>query len=83
MGTPATSYIDRCRGARPAFCLAALAAAALCALGAHANSAERILSGCEVDYPPFCLVKEDGQADGFSVALMREGGFRVSPEITK
>ena len=72
MGTPATSYIDRCRGARPAFCLAALAAAALCALGAQANPPDRILSGCEVDYPPFCVVQEDGRADGFSVSLMRE-----------
>ncbi len=28
-------------------------------------------SGCEVDYPPFCLVGGDGTADGFSVELMQ------------
>jgi two-component system sensor histidine kinase EvgS len=41
-------------------------------LGAQANPPDRILSGCEVDYPPFCVVQEDGRADGFSVSLMRE-----------
>ena len=72
MGTPATSYSVRSRRASLARSLTAFAAAALGALRAQADLPDLILSGCEVDYPPFCLVKEDGRADGFSVALMRE-----------
>jgi ABC-type amino acid transport substrate-binding protein/signal transduction histidine kinase/CheY-like chemotaxis protein len=30
-----------------------------------------VLSGCEVDYPPFCFVDESGAAAGFSVELLR------------
>ncbi|MBN2711866.1 MAG: transporter substrate-binding domain-containing protein [Planctomycetes bacterium] len=30
-----------------------------------------ILSGCEIDYPPFCIVKDGNKADGFSVELLR------------
>ena len=30
-----------------------------------------IISASEISYPPFCVVDEDGQADGFSVELMR------------
>jgi len=41
-------------------------------LWAQANPPDHFLSGCEINYPPFCLVQEDGRADGFSVALMRE-----------
>lgn len=46
-----------------------------------------LLSGCEHDYPPFCIVHPDGRADGFSVELMRaalkamgrEVSFRTGP----
>ena len=37
----------------------------------EATQRPRILSGSEVDYPPFCLVDADGNPDGFSVELMR------------
>lgn len=30
-----------------------------------------VLAGCEPDYPPYCIVTEDGKADGFSVELLR------------
>ena len=34
-------------------------------------SAETIKSASELDYPPFSVVNEDGEADGFSVELLR------------
>lgn len=40
--------------------------------GVRADSA-MISSGCDYDYPPYCLVTKDQQADGFSVALLRAG----------
>ncbi len=51
------------------------------------SAAPPLRSGCEVDYPPFCIVHEDGRADGFSVELlraaldkmMREVSFRTGP----
>lgn len=47
----------------------------------------RITVGSELDYPPYALVTKDGQADGFSVDLMKatcdavgiEPTFRVGP----
>lgn len=30
-----------------------------------------ILSACEVDYPPFCIVEPGGRVDGFAVELLR------------
>ncbi len=46
-----------------------------------------VRSGCEVDYPPFCIVQADGASTGFSVELMqaalgamgREVSFRTGP----
>lgn len=46
-----------------------------------------ILSASEYDFPPFCIVTEDNQADGFSVELLRaalkamgrEVSFRIGP----
>lgn len=46
-----------------------------------------VQSASELDYPPFCLVKPDGSADGFSVDLLkavihvsgREVSFKVGP----
>jgi ABC-type amino acid transport substrate-binding protein len=59
---------------KPFIPLAALASLLLASLPAPlpADSAEPLRSGCEYDYAPFCLVREDGQADGFSVELLRE-----------
>ncbi len=39
-------------------------------------------SGCEVDYPPFCIVHEDGRADGFSVELLRATLARMGREVS-
>jgi len=36
----------------------------------HAGT-ETILSASEANYPPFCIIGEDNQADGFSVELLR------------
>jgi PAS domain S-box-containing protein len=43
----------------------------------------RILkSASELDYPPFCLVKKDGSADGFSVELLKAVTQTVGLDIT-
>ncbi len=39
-------------------------------------------SGCEVDYPPFCIVHEDGRADGFAVELMRAALGKMMREVS-
>ncbi len=41
-----------------------------------------IRSGCEIDYPPFCIVHEDGRADGFSVELLREALSKMGRDVT-
>ncbi len=41
-----------------------------------------VLSGCEPDYPPFCMVTPEGQADGFSVELLRAALKAVGREAT-
>lgn len=61
--------------------LACLAAAVSCWLPAQEEPPEHILSGCEVDYPPFCLVHDDGRADGFSVELMRESLAKMGRSV--
>ena len=40
-----------------------------------------IRSGCEPDYPPYCIVAEDGHADGFSVELLRASLQAVGREV--
>jgi len=40
------------------------------AIGAQA-SRPAILSGCEYDYPPYCIVNPDNSVTGFSVELLR------------
>ena len=40
-----------------------------------------VLSGCEPDYPPYCLVTADGRADGFSVELLRAALQAVGREV--
>jgi ABC-type amino acid transport substrate-binding protein/nitrogen-specific signal transduction histidine kinase len=39
-------------------------------LGAQKNPAP-LRSGCEYDYPPYCIVNPDGSVTGFSVELLR------------
>ena len=41
-----------------------------------------LTSGCEVDYPPFCIVDEEGQAGGFSVELLRAAMARMDREVS-
>ncbi|MGZ0709086.1 transporter substrate-binding domain-containing protein [Coraliomargarita sp. W4R53] len=40
-----------------------------------------ILSGCESDYPPYCIVTPDNRADGFSVELLRAALKAVGREV--
>ncbi len=40
-----------------------------------------VLSGCEPDYPPFCIVTPDNQADGFSVELLRAALKAMGREV--
>lgn len=40
-----------------------------------------IQAGCEIDYPPFCIVDENGNADGFSVELLRAALEAVGREV--
>ncbi len=41
-----------------------------------------VISGCEYDYPPFCIVDEDGLAGGFSVELMRAALHAMGHDVT-
>lgn len=45
------------------------------------NFHRTIVVASEPDYPPFCIVNEDGQADGFSVELIREAARVMNIEI--
>ncbi len=47
-----------------------------------APAAEVITSGCEIDYPPFCIVHPDGRVDGFSVELLRAALRAMGREVT-
>lgn len=49
---------------------------------AQDTTSSLIRSGCEVDYPPFCIVHEDGRADGFAVELLREALAKMGREVT-
>jgi len=54
------------------FCLLAISTSGSSAVGEDAGALRpAIRSGSEIDYPPFCIVKADGRADGFSVELMQ------------
>lgn len=51
--------------------------------GTAARAGDTIVSaGCEYDYPPFCIVRPDGQADGFSVELLRAVLAQMGREVT-
>ena len=39
-------------------------------------------SGCEYDYPPFCIVEESGRANGFSVELLRAALQAMNRDVT-
>jgi len=49
---------------------------------AEETRAPPVSSGCEIDYPPFCIVHEDGRADGFSVELMRAALGKMGRKVT-
>jgi two-component system sensor histidine kinase EvgS len=67
----------------PRCALAILSLLWLCVAGIAQEEAKAPLrSGCEVDYPPFCIVHEDGQADGFAVELMRAALAKMGREVT-
>lgn len=40
-----------------------------------------IKSGCEYDYPPYCIVKEDGTTTGFSVDILRAALRAMGKEV--
>ncbi len=41
-----------------------------------------ITSGCEINYPPFCIVDDEGRAGGFSVELMRAALSAMDRAVT-
>ncbi|MBM4289564.1 MAG: transporter substrate-binding domain-containing protein, partial [Deltaproteobacteria bacterium] len=55
---------------------------AVCMGEARAADKPPILSGCEIDYPPFCLVDADGRAYGFSVELFQAALQAMGREVT-
>ena len=46
------------------------------------SSGPAIRSGCEYDYPPFCIVEESGRANGFSVELLRAALQAMNRDVT-
>ncbi len=46
------------------------------------NSSAVISSGAEIDYPPFSIVNDAGEASGFSVELMRAALAAMRREVT-
>ena len=65
-------------------CVLSLAAGLLFPLQSFSDemTALTVSSGCEIDYPPFCIVHEDGRADGFSVELMRAALGKMGGKVT-
>ncbi|MGM0530811.1 MAG: transporter substrate-binding domain-containing protein [Bacteroidota bacterium] len=55
----------------PASFLTGTSSSAISGAMQYENTQEPIIVGCEKDYPPFCFVNENGEADGFSVELFR------------
>ncbi len=58
------------------------AGVASAAAEAVAGSSVAIRSGAEIDYPPFSIVTENGEAGGFSVELMRAALSAMGREVT-
>ncbi len=50
-------------------------------LAGPAGAAEVLTAGSEYDYPPFCIVAEEGRAGGFSVELFRAALEAMSREV--
>ncbi|MBS3763027.1 MAG: transporter substrate-binding domain-containing protein, partial [Planctomycetes bacterium] len=65
-------------------CVLSVMVALFCPFGVYAGetSGPPLSSGCEIDYPPFCIVHEDGRADGFSVELLRAALAKMGREVT-
>lgn len=62
--------------------LAWLAATLICAMASPSFSDPAILdAGSEIDYPPFCIVDADGEADGFAVDLLRATAAAMGREV--
>ena len=40
-----------------------------------------LMAGCEYSYPPFCVADENGNADGFSVELLKAAGDAVGISV--
>ena len=51
------------------------------AAGASTQGTVPVLSGCEPDYPPYCIVTPEKRADGFSVELLRAALKAVGREV--
>jgi len=49
---------------------------------APAQTGDGVRAGCEVDYPPFCTVDEQGSARGFSVELLRVAIKAMERDVT-
>lgn len=47
----------------------------------HLPAGPPILAGCEADYPPYCIVTGEGQADGFSTELLRAAAEAMGRRI--
>ncbi len=41
------------------------------------QESDTLIAGCEYSYPPFCIVDEQGNADGFSVELLNAAAAEV------
>lgn len=75
------------KSARPIFWFCLMLACLLTPAFAQSPKAgttqtSRILSACEVDYPPFCMVTTDGRADGFSVELLEAVAELTGHEVS-
>ncbi|MCK5686896.1 transporter substrate-binding domain-containing protein, partial [bacterium] len=44
-------------------------------------SQNTIYTASEPDYPPFCIVNENGEADGFSVELFKESAAVMNLKV--
>ncbi len=70
-------------GQRPRGLALVMLAVAILALALTLRAAEPppILSASEVEYPPYCLVNSAGEADGFSVELLRAALAAMGREV--
>jgi PAS domain S-box-containing protein len=54
----------------------------LSALSGQSSDKMQLRSASELDYPPFCIVNEDGTAGGFSVELLKAACETMNLDIT-